>query len=923
MKRVVPRAKWSPFRWGAVVAAATVCLSIGLPLIGMRTFFPADLLQAEPPWFHDSAPGFKRINPILEDPVNAGMPNRAEYRRRLLQGDFALWNRYPSGGIPLAAVPTNGSLSLFNVLYSALPLWYAPAAAKLLEMAIAIVFMFLFLRSLGFRSVAALVGGLIYVNSGFQVVWTNWPHSHIGAFTPALLWATERVVQRRTLRSALPVTVIVGAMWLEGFPPVTVYALMLSAAFFLFRIIVRPSTLLERLRVFGVFGVSVTLGTGLVALQLLPWVGQLGTLDLTYREQAPGSHLPLRALLTMAIPNAFGSPADGNYFGGAQYERTSYVVLNYQELQSFISTTALILIVACLVAWIRGPKERFRGMAEGLFPFLAIGAVVAILLIYVGGPPLNLLQAVPVFGLNFIGRLRSMLGVVLSILAAAGLHHLLAANGASRRRTWWSVLPLIGVGAVFLVGAVNAWDLISQVHQRRYVAKQSVIPLMAGAAVLGAIALRRKVKVLGNPLFVWVVPVAIAAESLAFVLPFWPRVPSELFYPSTPAHEFVQRNLGEDRLALGGKAMHPGTTTFYGLRAFTSHSFVSRPWKGIIEAADPTAFRPTGPTYPILRTSQDVVTSPVLDRASVRYFVNPPQAPVLGRRIQARSGPATALLGRGSELVTGIPSGRIRAVAVDIVRRFQAPGQRAFIRAELLDRSGAVSATGTRRVGSDSTGRFEIPVVPNEETRRAQGPYRVRLSLTGTSDVLLIRADRVGRPAVSVVVARRDGLKLVFGRGVVVYRRMDALPRIRWARHSIVIPDPFRQVRALAKGVSPDAVVLSRPGLETSGRTARVTTLRDVGDEIQVEVLAKGAGYLVVADAIQNGWTASVDGRRQDVVPADHAMGAVFVSAGRHEVTLRFEPTSWRGGVVISIISAAICVLIAVRRPRVRKPEGD
>ncbi|HEX2266713.1 MAG TPA: hypothetical protein VHI97_00745, partial [Actinomycetota bacterium] len=346
----------------------------------------------------------------------------------MLRGDFPLWNRYPSGGIPLAAVPTNGSLSLFNLLYTALPLWYAPAVAKLVEMAIAILFMFLLLTSLGFGRVAALVGGLIYVNSGFQVVWTNWPHSHIGALTPALLWATERVVQRRTLRSALPVTAIVCAMLLEGFPPVTIYALSLSTVYFLFRVVARPASFRERLHDVGVFGTSVLLATGLVALQLLTWFQQLGTLDLTYREQAPQSHLPLGALLTMAIPNVFGSPTDGNYFGSMQFERTSYVVLNYQELQSFIGITALILIAAWIAARTRVRKAADNSMAEGVVPFLVVGAVVTMLLIYVGGPLLTLLQSVPVFRLNFIGRLRSMLGVILSILAAAGFHRLLTTD---------------------------------------------------------------------------------------------------------------------------------------------------------------------------------------------------------------------------------------------------------------------------------------------------------------------------------------------------------------------------------------------------------------------------------------------------------------------------------------------------------------
>jgi hypothetical protein len=292
---------------------------------------------------------------------------------------------------------------------------------------------------------------------------------------------------------------------------------------------------------------------------------------------------------------------------------------------------------------------------------------------------------------------------------------------------------------------------------------------------------------------------------------------------------------------------------------------------------------------------------------------------VLGRHVPARSGAGSAVLVPGEKLVTRVRGRSIRAVAAHILRGLQDRGQKAVLHAELLGDSGRVIAMGARRVGSETVGRFEIPLVLDNKTQRPRGSYRIRLSLTETSEALVISGDRAGRPALSVVLARPDRLKLVFGRGVVVYRRLDALPRIRWARHSVRIRDPARRVRAIAEGVSPDAVVLSQPGPQPSGRNARIRTLKDAGDEMRVEIFAEGGGYLVVADAIQYGWTASVDGRHQDVLPADHAMGAVFVPAGRHEVTLRFEPTSWRVGIAISVISVAFCVWIAVRRSVGRK----
>jgi uncharacterized membrane protein YfhO len=67
----------------------------------------------------------------------------------------------------------------------------------------------------------------------------------------------------------------------------------------------------------------------------------------------------------------------------------------------------------------------------------------------------------------------------------------------------------------------------------------------------------------------------------------------------------------------------------------------------------------------------------------------------------------------------------------------------------------------------------------------------------------------------------------------------------------------------------------------------------------------------VVADAVQSGWHASVDGKPADVVPADHALGAVFVPAGRHVVTLRYQPEAWRLGELICGLSVLLLLALA------------
>jgi len=149
-------------RWVLGVLVVTACLSIGSPLFGVRTFFPADLLHEVDPWGQTAPAGLHRTNPILEDEVNAIMPQLAEYRRRLYHGHFPLWAPDPSGGVPLGTMPTTGSISPLNLPYVLLPLWYAPAAAKLLELAVAVAFTFAFLRRIGLGTFTSLVGGFFF-----------------------------------------------------------------------------------------------------------------------------------------------------------------------------------------------------------------------------------------------------------------------------------------------------------------------------------------------------------------------------------------------------------------------------------------------------------------------------------------------------------------------------------------------------------------------------------------------------------------------------------------------------------------------------------------------------------------------------------------------------------------------------------------
>jgi membrane protein YfhO len=899
-------------QWVWVIVAVTVCLSIGLPLLGIRVLYPSDIVTLFHPWKDQTPPGYRVANDLLADPIETAMPMHAEFGRRLREGDFPLWASEPTGGVPLGPVPYWSLLSPLNLPYLALPLWYAPAITTLLEVVIAILFTYLFARRIGLGKVPSIVGGLIYAFSGFQVVWSFWPQSHIGALIPALFWAAERALQEDRLRSTLPVAVVVAVMMLEGFPAVLLFAVIGAGAYVMLRVFTSGNWGgLRRVRSLASFGGAVVLGLGISGLQLLPFIDGLKSMNLAYRAQTPDSHLPLRALVTLFVPNAFGSPVDLNYFGRRHYHPTGFVRSGYVEQQSFIGATALILVAMVVIALWRRPGS--NPVPRGVKTYLWIGLGLMVMLIYVGGPVLGLLQKIPPFGTNYIGRLRAVMGFFLACLAALGLHALLQGRGQSRTQAGWFVAMAVG-GLGVLLAAFGLWrtlDLAREVQQRRYVVHQAVLPLAAAGVAVAAILLNTRRWWAERRLVAVVIPALVAAEALAFVIPFWPRVPKWTFYPTTPAHRYLEAHLGHDRLASQGRVLYPGTTTFYGLRSVTAHAFAQRTWTDLLTELDPRAL--SHPTFPLIRGKGPLITSPILDRLSARYFVDAPEAPVLGSRVEAPRVTGTVKLLPGTPLSANVPDGMIRAVGIRVVRVEAWLGSAELI-AQVLDRFGAVRSTGVVHLKSVRRQELTIPVVERPPT--GAGSVEVRLVLRARGGRLVLAAAGPGTPAASVVMAHDDGLRLVFSNGATIYQRLNALPRIRWAARATVIPDARKRIFALAQGVPPDIVVLSGAGPPGSERTARLRVLQDGDDEIRVSVDASGQGYLVVADAIQHGWVARIDGRPVAMHAADHAGMAVLVPPGRHQVVLRYEPPGWRPGLVVSGISLIVLLALVVLLPR-------
>jgi len=892
---------------GLVVLVGIVLLAPSL--LGQRVFHASDLLERHAPWVA-APPHWGRVtNPLVSDTVDGVGPQVINFAERFRSGELApLWNGLIMGGRPFAALPTEGYYSPFNAPNVVFPTWYAFGVRKALELAAAIALTFLFLRRIGIGRHAALIGGLVYAYSGFQVVWTNWSQARIGALIPGLFWAVEVVVRSPRLRSAVPLAAISAVMWLEGFPAVTVWALVFAGVYGLVRVAHR-GPVREPGRRISLALAGVALGVGLAAFQLLPFASTLGDVDLEAREQQPGGTLARRTLATLAVPDAFGNPVHDNYYGPSDYY--IYGPVNYVENQAFLGIAALGM-VGMAAAYGGRVLDRRRRL------YLWGGVAVCGALIYVGGPLLGAVEAVPFLGSSHIGRLRSVMLFLLAVLAAVGVEAVIRREPGHPPRHAVLVAAYAVIAAIVGAGLLQAYRMASVAGHVDAFKTEILFAAVVGLVVLGIVVAshtRHAVHV------VWFLPLVIGFEIVRFAGLWWPQLPVELYYPETPTHRYLAGVVGGERIAVTDRTMLPNVQSIAGLRSVTAHSFSFPEWRDLLLAVDPGVFRLSA-TYSSLAHDPAVVGSPVLDRLAARYLVVDPRAAVFGEAPPPSEPTGEVTIDGGGAIDLDWVAGT-RAVVIALPRGHHPGAEPDEIQVEVTGPGGEVvfgSRIITRPIGA---ARLEI-AVPEPV---GWEPVSVRLGVAGDTPMVLgVAGD--GSPVVGRVLSADDGLRLVYAADTVIYERLHALGRIRWVANSVIIESRGERIDALAAGVAPDTVVLSSGTPRTGDAIAAVTAVvDDGGDRLIIDVEADGPGYLVISDSMQEWWRVRVDGEVVEPLEADHVGIAIPLGEGAHRIDAVVRPPGWGLGLAVSLLSLLLVTLLIPRRRWWRsgrgRPRGD
>ena len=283
--------------WDAACVVLLASLAVGLlwPVtLGGRTLLSTPLLLANDPW-HAYLPQFeaelwrKGAN-WMSDPMYQFFPWRSYVNEELRRNTFPLWNPRQFFGTPFLANDQSQVFYPDTWLLLPLPAEQAMGWSAALFLFLAGTFMFGFLRTLGCRHLAALIGAVAFMTNGYFVAWLNWPGIRaVIAWLPLILLCYERAVRGRSLPWALAGAVAFCLQLLVGHMDMTIYLLIAFGLYALAR-----AALAARERGWragrwplAALGIIVLLGSGLATGQVLPALelGRVSTqLDLGHRQ---------------------------------------------------------------------------------------------------------------------------------------------------------------------------------------------------------------------------------------------------------------------------------------------------------------------------------------------------------------------------------------------------------------------------------------------------------------------------------------------------------------------------------------------------------------------------------------------------------------------------------------------------------------
>jgi len=189
-------------------------------------------------------------------------------------------------------------------------------------------------------------------------------------------------------------------------------------------------------------------------------------------------------------------------------------------------------------------------------------------------------------------------------------------------------------------------------------------------------------------------------------------------------------------------------------------------------------------------------------------------------------------------------------------------------------------------------------------------------------DMLNVKYLMVSQPGPQFdMLSTSDRFAPVFSQGLTaVFENKRVLPRFFGVPLSgvEVITEPSAQLARIKQAAfdpQRSVVVAERPSSREATGVGALEFRADVLERgingYKVRLESNQAAVLVVSQMYYPGWRATIDGSAVRVFPVDVALTSLVIPSGTHDLRLSFQPTSFRIGLLISLVAVATTFLVA------------
>lgn len=678
-----------------------------------RALLPVDLIYFHDPVWQAAAPPGQAgpSNPLQSDVVYQFYPWRVFVARWLAQGVLPLWNPLILGGASFVGNDQSALFYPINVLTYLVPPTAAPLLSAILRLLVAGLSTYGYLRVSGRSVPAARLGAVAFMLCGWIVAWLSWPHVNVAVWLPAILLFIEVIFRNGSWLWAGPLALVIGSQFLGGHVETSFHLGLVSAAYLAFLVgrTWRRDGARRAGRGGGVAAAGAALGTGIGAIQLLPFLEALtrSTIAVERATTASGGlslYSPevwrnLLALPTLVVPLLLGSPAEPGYW--------AFEFTNYNEYVLYVGIVPFVFALVGLG----------DGRRDGRAAFWAGAAVFSLGVAY-RAPIFEAVNHLPLFGIAANGRLRLIFSFAIICLAAGGLDRVLTdprarpAPPAARplaHAVWLAaaagLLSLTALVATFftLVFWHETWLALARRYVESNIAGRPEFPnsleyytaktyeyfdalvarftpfypktyaVVAAALVLAALLwLARQHRIRARPLGHLSVFIA-SIELIVYGSGYNPAIDPAQVFPSTPVIDFLRERAGSDRIIGLGFALMPNSGMIWGLNDLRGYEVVrpERSWNLLRAIEDRQQFG----DYLLVSSLE----SPLVDLFGVRYAVGGPEAqvgdPGRWQRVFEDSGLTVFENRRSLPRARVVYRAEVLTSAADVLDRLRAPAE--------------------------------------------------------------------------------------------------------------------------------------------------------------------------------------------------------------------------------------------------------